>query len=402
MSGDVKPKRRYESKRRLEQAQETRRAILAAAKQRFESDGYAATTVAEIAADAGVATKTVYLAFESKGGVLRALWNLLLRGEQDDRPVAEQEWYREVLEEPDPERQLRLNARNSAQGKQRISSILEVIRSAASTDPEIDVLWQRIQSDYRENQRAIVEQLAKRKALSPGPRRRACRRCSLDDQQPEHVAAARRAARLDARAVRAVVRRRSLPGAARRAMKRVLRVGLAVLVALFVLGTLAAFAIDVSPLGAARPARSLYAGPYVQVGPTLVAYRRWGRRGSPIVLLGGAAEPAWVWHAVGPRLAAGGHRVFASTCLPSATRNGTSSHRSTAGCRFCTASSSGSGSGARFSSGTRSAQASQRPRHSPDRALSAGSCCSTAMRCRSAAVAAGSPMHSSTRGSTPP
>ena len=115
-----------------------------------------------------MATKTVYLAFDSKSGVLRALWNLLLRGERDDRPIAEQGWYREVLEEGDPERQLRLNARNSAQGKRRISSILEVIRSAASTDPEIDVLWQRIQSEYRENQRAIVERLAERGALSPG------------------------------------------------------------------------------------------------------------------------------------------------------------------------------------------------------------------------------------------
>ena len=63
MARDVKPKRRYDSKRRLEQAQETRRAILGAAKTRFEELGYAATTVAEIAADAGVATKTVYLAF---------------------------------------------------------------------------------------------------------------------------------------------------------------------------------------------------------------------------------------------------------------------------------------------------------------------------------------------------
>jgi AcrR family transcriptional regulator len=168
LAEDVKPRRRYESKRRLEQALETRRTILAAAKRRFEEHGYAATTVAEFAAEAGVATKTVYLAFESKGGVLRALWNLLLRGEQDDRPIAEQAWYREVLENPDPERQLRLNARNSAQGKLRISSILEVIRSAAAADPEIDVLWQRIQSDYRANQRAIVESLSQRQALSPG------------------------------------------------------------------------------------------------------------------------------------------------------------------------------------------------------------------------------------------
>ena len=168
MSKDVKPKRRYESKRRLEQAQETRRAILAAAQRRFEEHGYAATTVAEIASDAGVATKTVYLAFESKGGVLRALWNLLLRGERGRPADRRAGLVPRGARGADPERQLRLNARNSAQGKQRISSILEVIRSAASADPEIDVLWQRIQSDYRENQRAIVEQLAQHKALSPG------------------------------------------------------------------------------------------------------------------------------------------------------------------------------------------------------------------------------------------
>lgn len=99
-------------------------------------------------------------------------------------------------------------------------------------------------------------------------------------------------------------------------MRRVVRIILAVLVAVFLLLTLAAFAVDVSPLGAARPARSLYAGPYVQVGPTLVAYRRWGGSGTPIVLLGGAAEPTWVWHAVGPRLAAAGHRVFAIDLPP--------------------------------------------------------------------------------------
>ena len=99
-------------------------------------------------------------------------------------------------------------------------------------------------------------------------------------------------------------------------MRRVVRIVLTVVAALFLVLTLAAFVVDVSPLGAARPARSLYAGPYVQVGPTLVAYRHWGQRGTPIVLLGGAAEPAWVWHAVGPRLAAAGHRVFAIDLPP--------------------------------------------------------------------------------------
>jgi AcrR family transcriptional regulator len=168
MADPVKQTRKYESPHRREQALATRRTILGAAQRRFETDGYAGATIAAIARDAGIAAKTIFLAFETKAGLLRAVWNHLLRGELDDRPVAEQEWYREVLEERDPERQLRLNARNSTNGKQRISSILEVIRSAASADPEIDELWQRIQTDYRANQRAIVAQLAKRRMLSPG------------------------------------------------------------------------------------------------------------------------------------------------------------------------------------------------------------------------------------------
>src|ERR671935_1013059 len=91
--------RRYDSPRRREQAAATRREILEAAQRLFERQGYAATTMAAVAAEAGVALKTVYVAFETKSGVLRALWNMLLRGDNDELPVAEQEWYRRVLEE---------------------------------------------------------------------------------------------------------------------------------------------------------------------------------------------------------------------------------------------------------------------------------------------------------------
>src|SRR5512132_3157576 len=113
--------RRYESPRRREQAAATRREILDAAQRLFEQQGYAATTMAAIAAEAPVALKTVYIAFETKSGLLRALWHLLLRGDEEESPVAERDWYREVLEEPDPERQLRLNARNSKRVKLRIA-----------------------------------------------------------------------------------------------------------------------------------------------------------------------------------------------------------------------------------------------------------------------------------------
>jgi AcrR family transcriptional regulator len=124
--------------------------------------------VAAIASAAGVSLKTVYLAFETKNGLLRALWHLLLRGEQDSVSVGEQRWYREVLDEPDPERQLRLNARNSMMVKARAGALLEVIRDAASSDPEIAALWARIQTEFHENQRAIVQSIADKDALAPG------------------------------------------------------------------------------------------------------------------------------------------------------------------------------------------------------------------------------------------
>jgi AcrR family transcriptional regulator len=168
MGEPVKSTRRYESPRRRKQAADTRQDILAAAQRLFEGQGYAATTMAAIATEAGVSLKTVYLAVETKSALLRALWNLLLRGDDDDVPISERQGYRDVLEEADAERQLRLNALNARIVKQRAGALMGVIRSAAPTDPELGALWSRIQSEFYDNQRAIVEALAAKDALRPG------------------------------------------------------------------------------------------------------------------------------------------------------------------------------------------------------------------------------------------
>ena len=165
MPGSVN-RRTYKSDLRREQAAETRRKILLSAQELFERTGYTATSMAAIASTAGVSLKTVYLAFETKSGLLRALWHLLLRGQRDSAPVAEQSWYRAVLDEPDPERQLRLNMRNSLVVKTRAGRMLEVIRSAAPADPEIGALWARIQTEFHDNQRAIIQSIADKQALA--------------------------------------------------------------------------------------------------------------------------------------------------------------------------------------------------------------------------------------------
>jgi AcrR family transcriptional regulator len=161
-------KRSYDSTRRREQAAETQRQILRAAQRLFERDGYATTTVAAIASEAGVATKTVYLAFESKSGILRALWHLLLRGDPADVPVGEGEWYRETLAEPDPETRIVRVAVRSREVKERAADLMEVIRTAAPADPDIATLWDRIQTNFRDLLRPIVESLRSDGVLRPG------------------------------------------------------------------------------------------------------------------------------------------------------------------------------------------------------------------------------------------
>ena len=68
MAEPVKPRRSYHSPRRQQQAAATRQAILEAAQRLFERRGYPATTMEQVATEAGVALKTVYLAFATKSG----------------------------------------------------------------------------------------------------------------------------------------------------------------------------------------------------------------------------------------------------------------------------------------------------------------------------------------------
>jgi AcrR family transcriptional regulator len=152
------PKRAYDSTRRREQAAAGRRGILTAAQALFSAQGYAATTMAQVAEAANVSLKTVYLAFETKAGLVRALWDVALRGEPDIA-VANQPWYRAVLDEPDPRRKLMLTASNSRAVKERIGAVLEVIRGSAPVDPDLAALWDLIQTDFHANQRVIVQQL---------------------------------------------------------------------------------------------------------------------------------------------------------------------------------------------------------------------------------------------------
>ena len=168
MPAAVNPRRGYDSPRRREQAAETRRKILDAAEELFARDGYAAIAMPAIADRAGVALKTVYLAFGTKAGVLHGLWDVRLGGDDQPIPVTERPWYRQLLQADDPHQLVRAGARQSRVTKDRAGDLMRIIRQAAVTEPALAGLWDRIETEFRAVLGGLAERLAALGSLTPG------------------------------------------------------------------------------------------------------------------------------------------------------------------------------------------------------------------------------------------
>jgi AcrR family transcriptional regulator len=166
MTDNVKSRRRYESKRRTEQAAQTRRDIVTAAGTLFRERGYGVSMTA-IAHEAGVAVETVYRVFGSKSGLFRAVVETLLAGgaSRAELPVEERPAIRAIIEEPDPHRQVALYAATQPGIHRRAGPVLRALRDAKATDPELAHLWADLEAWRLEGQGRFVAMLAQRGAL---------------------------------------------------------------------------------------------------------------------------------------------------------------------------------------------------------------------------------------------
>ena len=135
MPDGVKPRRRYDSSRRQEQARENRRAVLAAARRMFLEQGYAATTVGAIASEAGVSVETVYKAFGNKPGLVKAVADVAIVGDDEPVPMLQRERVRRIQAEPDPRRKLAMYGEHLAESAPRRVPVELLVRAAAASDP---------------------------------------------------------------------------------------------------------------------------------------------------------------------------------------------------------------------------------------------------------------------------
>ncbi len=161
----VKP-RRYDASRRREQAQRIRDVIIQAAGQRFLSDGYPATTIGSIAADAGASTDTIYKSFGGKAGLLRAVCQNALTG--TDPISAEQRSDAMQAAETDPARMLRALGTLTAEVAPRIAPLLLLLSTSADSDPTLAVLRADLDTDRLDRMTQIARTLAGKTPLRAG------------------------------------------------------------------------------------------------------------------------------------------------------------------------------------------------------------------------------------------
>jgi len=137
MTEPVKSRRPYRSRIREERARANREAILQAARERFTTDGYPRTSVASIAADAGVSEDLVYVLFTNKRRLLVEVLNFSVTGELDSPRVLEQQGPRAVRDEKDQRRQIAMFAADITRRTDRARPIDDVMRSAALVDESV-------------------------------------------------------------------------------------------------------------------------------------------------------------------------------------------------------------------------------------------------------------------------
>src|SRR5438876_2078460 len=131
-------KRPYDARRRRERAEEERRAtrlrVVEAARGLFLAHGYVATTMADIAREAGVALQSVYTAGQSKADLLHLVADIAVAGDDQEVMMVERPSFTAVAAEPSAERQVEMLAGLIAAVLERLAPVWVAYREAAAVD----------------------------------------------------------------------------------------------------------------------------------------------------------------------------------------------------------------------------------------------------------------------------
>jgi AcrR family transcriptional regulator len=146
--------------------------VVDAARVLFLKRGYAATTIDAISEHSDVPAATVYRLFSSKLGILKALLDVSIAGDDQALSLQQRPEVAALFAEPDPHELLAGFASITVAINERSSDIYRVLVSASGSDPEAAVLLVDYQKMRAGGQGRIARSLARAGALRPGLRER--------------------------------------------------------------------------------------------------------------------------------------------------------------------------------------------------------------------------------------
>ena len=164
MTGET-PRRRYNSARRREAADRNRAAVLEACRDLLFQDSYQATTVRAVAERAGVSAETVYKTFGGKPGMVKALWDVTLAGDDEPVPMGDRSQMREILDTAEPGAKLRLYAAFVRGIHERIAPLFTLLTQAG---PEVGEVLETGERERFTGVTAFVRHLDEADVLGPG------------------------------------------------------------------------------------------------------------------------------------------------------------------------------------------------------------------------------------------
>jgi AcrR family transcriptional regulator len=146
---DVKSrgKRRYDASGRQEQARARRAAVVVAARQLFERDGFRATTINAIAEAAGVSTVSVYKGFGSKAALAKAVFDTALAGDDEPVAIADRPSVTRLHDEPDARRKIALFVEGLCQRLARSAKLQILIRDGRQVDESLEPVWAALNAE---------------------------------------------------------------------------------------------------------------------------------------------------------------------------------------------------------------------------------------------------------------
>ncbi|MEJ2889071.1 TetR/AcrR family transcriptional regulator [Actinomycetospora aeridis] len=154
--------------RREQQAAETRDRIVGAATELFGDPGYAATTITAIADRADVAVETVYSRFRNKAGVLNAVLEPAVVGNDQGLDILELPAIAVIRDCADHREQVRLLAEFSRTLLERTAPVQHILALAAAVDPGAAELQRRDRARRREVQAVYIDMLLARGPIRAG------------------------------------------------------------------------------------------------------------------------------------------------------------------------------------------------------------------------------------------